>query len=219
MNLIASKVLTMSSKSIAELTGKEHKNVTRTIKWLFEQNLIAQIEPLKYEHRGNYYDYYELDKRSTMVLVAKLSPEFMVAVIDRWQELENSGGFKVPQTMAEALRLAADQQEQIENLASKIKQDAPKVEYVNNYMQGEGLRGLQEAAKSLGFKPRLFIERLEGKWLYRSNEKLMPYQKYIDNGIFKVVEGERNGITFNQSKITPKGMVYFSVRLNSELGN
>ena len=39
--------LTMSSREIAELTHKEHKNVLRVIRDLIEQNLVAQIEPLK----------------------------------------------------------------------------------------------------------------------------------------------------------------------------
>ena len=55
--------LTMSSREIAELTHKEHKNVLRVIRDLIEQNLVAQIEPLKFEYRNQWFDYYELNKR------------------------------------------------------------------------------------------------------------------------------------------------------------
>ena len=44
-------ILTMSSREIAEITHKEHKNVLRVIRDLIEQNLVAQIEPLKFEFR------------------------------------------------------------------------------------------------------------------------------------------------------------------------
>ena len=92
--LIASKtqienIQTMSSREIAELCKKEHKNVLRVIRELIDAHiLVAQIEPLKFEYRGQQFDYYELNKRDSMVVVARLSPEFMAAVVDRWQELE-----------------------------------------------------------------------------------------------------------------------------------
>ncbi|SPX40881.1 Probable phage repressor protein [Haemophilus influenzae] len=82
-------ILTMSSREIAEITHKEHKNVLRVIRDLIEQNLVAQIEPLKFEYRNQWFDYYELNKRDTFVVVARLSPEFTAAVVDRWQALEN----------------------------------------------------------------------------------------------------------------------------------
>ena len=89
MNQIISPVLTMSSREIAELTGKEHKNVIRTIKDLLAAEILdAQIEPLKFEYRGQWFDYYELNKRDSLILVARLSPEFTAHIVDRWQELE-----------------------------------------------------------------------------------------------------------------------------------
>lgn len=89
MNQIISPTLTMSSREIAELTGKEHKNVIRTIKDLLAAEILdAQIEPLKFEYRGQWFDYYELKKRDSLILVALLSPEFTAHIVDRWQELE-----------------------------------------------------------------------------------------------------------------------------------
>lgn len=53
MNQLTTPVLTMSSCDIAELTGKEHKNVCRVIRDLIlDQILDAQLEPLKFEYRG-----------------------------------------------------------------------------------------------------------------------------------------------------------------------
>lgn len=82
---------TMSSREIAALTGKEHKNVLRTIRDLIAAEILAaQIEPLKFEYRGQQFDYYDLGKRDSLVLVARLSPEFTAAIVDRWQELEQA---------------------------------------------------------------------------------------------------------------------------------
>jgi phage regulator Rha-like protein len=89
MNSLVEPALTMSSREIAELTGKEHKNVIRTVKDLLAAEILdAQIEPLKFEYRGQWFDYYELNKRDSLVLVARLSPEFTAHIVDRWQELE-----------------------------------------------------------------------------------------------------------------------------------
>ena len=79
----------MSSREIAELCKKEHKNVTVVIESLIaEQILTAEIQRLEYNHRGNNYKYYALNKRDSLVVVARLSPKFTAIVIDRWQELE-----------------------------------------------------------------------------------------------------------------------------------
>jgi len=90
MNLLQSiQSQTMSSREIAKLCNKEHKNVIRVIKDLSLDHILdAQIEPLKFKYRGQEFDYYELNKRDSIVLVARLSPVFMAAIIDRWAHLE-----------------------------------------------------------------------------------------------------------------------------------
>ena len=80
----------MSSRDIANLCNKEHKNVIRVIRDLLSDEILdAQIEPLKFNYRGQDFDYYELNKRDSIVLVARLNPVFMAKIIDRWEYLEN----------------------------------------------------------------------------------------------------------------------------------
>lgn len=117
MNQLTVPVLTMSSRDIAELTGKEHKNVVRTIKDLISAEILdAQLEPLKFEYRGQWFDYYELSKRDSFVVVARLSPEFTAHIVDRWQELEQKLNpvFNLPQELPSALRALADTYEQLQ---------------------------------------------------------------------------------------------------------
>lgn len=90
MYLSALQNQTMSSREIAKLTNKEHKNVLRVIRDLIlDQILDAQIEPLKFSYKGQEFDYFELNKRDSIVLVARLNPQFMAAIVDRWTYLEN----------------------------------------------------------------------------------------------------------------------------------
>lgn len=107
----------MSSREIAELTGKEHKNVCRVIRDLISDGILdAQLEPLKFEYRGQWFDYYELSKRDSFVVVARLSPEFTAHIVDRWQELEQQLApvFNLPQDLPSALRALADTHEQLQ---------------------------------------------------------------------------------------------------------
>lgn len=117
MNQLTAPVLTMSSRDIAELTGKEHKNVCRVIRDLISDHILdAQLEPLKFEYRGQWFDYYELSKRDSFVVVARLSPEFTAHIVDRWQELEQQLNpvFNLPQDLPSALRALADTYEQLQ---------------------------------------------------------------------------------------------------------
>jgi phage regulator Rha-like protein len=105
----------MSSREIAKLCGKEHKNVTPVIKDLIDKDILtAEIQLSNFEHRGNIYIEYLCNKRDSLVIVARLSPEFTAAVIDRWQELENQQSFKLPTTYKEALLALIAKEEELE---------------------------------------------------------------------------------------------------------
>lgn len=124
---------TMSSREIAELTGKEHKNVLRVIRdLLIGHVLTAQIEPLKSEYRGREFEYYELNKRDSLVLVARLSPEFTAAVVDRWQELESNNQKQLPSNYIEALEALVESEKQKAIMA-------PKADFVDKLVDRNGL--------------------------------------------------------------------------------
>lgn len=159
--------LTMSSREIAELTHKEHKNVLRVIRDLIEQNLVAQIEPLKFEYRNQWFDYYELNKRDTFVVVARLSPEFTAAVVDRWQELEAKQTVQLPQTFAEALRLAADLEEQKQALLLENQQQSTQITSMESYFRN-GITAPQFAKGLNGVNSQKINDHLQQvKWLYK----------------------------------------------------
>ena len=81
---------TMSSREIAQLCEKRHDNVLKLIRNLIAGGVLNSTTPQEYEHPQNGQIYVEFlsDKRDSLVIVARLSPEFTAAVIDRWQELE-----------------------------------------------------------------------------------------------------------------------------------
>lgn len=209
MNQLTTNNLTMSSREIAELTQKEHKNVTRTIESLVDaQILTAQFERLTYNHRGNDYKYYQLNKRDSLVVVARLSPEFTAAVVDRWQYLEDVQKPQLPQSFAEALQLAANQ-------AKMLEEAVPKVEFHDKLVNDAATFSFRDAAKKIQQRPNKFTEwlRLEG-YICKNN---MPKQQYINQGLFKTHTGtSKEEFQFSQTRVTSKGLSYFTAKLGDK---
>lgn len=212
--------LTMSSRVIAELTGKEHKNVLRVIRDLISLNILsAQIEPLKFEYRGQQFDYFELDKRDSLVLVARLSPEFTAVIVDRWQELESKKSPAVPRTYAEALLEAGRLALEVEKQAEQLAVAAPKVAFVDNYVDAGGSKSLRETAKILRMPERAMIETLiRDRVLYRQSGNLLPYSERQKSGLFTVKTGQAETLhAFTQTRVTPRGLSWLAQNYASEL--
>ena len=120
--------LTMSSQEIADLVELRHDNVKRTIETLVTKGIIVQpqIEDEQFADklgRIRTQKVYMIGKRDSYVVVAQLSPEFTARLVDRWQELEeglqsgkNNIQLVVPQSLPEALRLAASLAEEKQQL-------------------------------------------------------------------------------------------------------
>lgn len=217
---IGAAAVTMTSREIAELVEKRHDNVSRTIEALAVRGVIAlpQFEEVSNTGPGPaVIRQYRVGKRDSYVIVAQLSPEFTARLVDRWQELEADVAVQVPQTMAQALRLAADQAEALEVAYAQLALAAPKVEFVDRYATSSGNKGIRETAKLLGANERQFVvwlEREDGGCLYRLAGHLTPRASHLDAGRFVVKTGTADhpdsSHAFNQAKFTPKGVTWIA---------
>jgi phage regulator Rha-like protein len=216
MNSLVEPALTMSSREIAELTGKEHKNVIRTVKDLLAAKILdAQIEPLKFEYRGQWFDYYELKKRDSLVLVARLSPEFTAHIVDRWQELEK----QVKQTNVDlhdphALRRALlNYTEQVIHLETQ-KQSLERT--IDTITQTPAGVKFQQACKILNIKQAVLANWLrQHSWDRKlNNTRASTYYSqergYCETKYEEVARVRPNGDPYTFTKIEffilPKGM-------------
>ncbi|MBO1034285.1 phage antirepressor KilAC domain-containing protein [Delftia sp. SD018] len=207
---ISAAVLTMSSEEIASLVESRHDNVRTSIERLGARGVI-QLPALQEvrNHLGQTVSVYQLCKRDSYVVVAQLSPEFTARLVDRWQELEAQAAPAVPRTMSQALRLAADQAEQIEQQQAALALAAPKAEYVDRYVAANGAKGFRQVAKLLGANEHAFRAWLqEEKIMYRLGGEWTAHQCHIDAGRFVVKTGvaQVNEHAFNATKFTPKGV-------------
>lgn len=82
-------VLTMSSREIAELTGKLHTHVLRDIRVMLEGLGVAETKfgSSYIDPTGRSLPCFNLPKRETMILVSGYSVVLRARIIDRWMEL------------------------------------------------------------------------------------------------------------------------------------
>lgn len=211
MNLIQSNVKTMSSREIAIMTDKQHSKVMRTIEDLLDKGVakMATLTPYVNEQNGQSYNEYRLDKRDSLVLVARLSPEFTAAIVDRWQELEAKQVETPEQLMARALISA---QSVIASKDAQIEAAQPAIRLESAISNDDSTLSMTEAGKKLQVKPRKFIEWLyQHKYIDASN---MPYQRWINQGLLVISTIEKNGKPRSSTRVTGKGFAYFGGKLS-----
>lgn len=217
--ILGAAALTMTSLEIADLTGKRHGDVMRDIRAMMDvlqQNADLRSVCISSTYVGDNdqrYPLYELDKDTSLTLLLGYDVAARMRVIKRWQELEAKQGPALPQTMAQALRLAAEQAEHIEVQEAQLREAAPKVEYVDRYVAANGAKGFRQVAKLLNANEpefRLFLQ--EKKIMYRLGNEWTAYQNQIDAGRFVVKTGvaTRNEHAFSTTKFTPKGVEWIA---------
>ena len=213
--------VTMSSREIAELTKSSHDNVMKTIRRLIAEGVVSGNEtPYHHPQNGQTYSEFLLPFRDTLVVVSGYNADLRARIIDRWQELERGAVMRMtaaepapalPRTFAEALRLAADQQEQIEVQAAQLAVAAPAVEFVERYADSTGTKGFRQVAKLLGANENMFREfLLDERIMYRLGGELTPHAQHIDAGRFCVKAGtaHNSGHAYNAARFTPKGVTW-----------
>ncbi|HGG1320779.1 TPA: Rha family transcriptional regulator [Escherichia coli] len=151
----------MTSIEIAELVGKRHDNVKRTIETLDKGGVIVRPQIEVFEKINNlglrrsveaYVFEGEQGKRDSIIVVAQLSPEFTARLVDRWRELEE----QVRQPLTEIEMIAAmaanavQQQKRLHVVESKVSQVAETVEQIKKGNMPDGYIGYRQLAAKCG---------------------------------------------------------------------
>lgn len=202
-----------SSLQVAETFNKNHRDVLRAVDDLKEgvaQNWADLFYEDTYTHPQNKQQYRIIYmNRDGFTLLAmgftgKKAMKFKLKYIEAFNKMEShikTGGFKVPSTMAEALHLAADQQEQIEAMK-------PKVNYFDQIMASKSLIITTTIAKDYGMSAKAFNDLLKKlKIQYKLGGIWYLYSEYQDNGWVssstRMIDGKPRTLT----KWTQKGRV------------
>lgn len=227
LSISKNETLTMSSKEIANLTGKEHPNVKRDISNMIMQlnypDITAKKMPkfnhselnghgvgvYRYDHNGNIYTGMKLTKRYTELLITGYSVTLRLKVLDRLAELEAKQKPQIPTNFAEALQLAADQ-------AKQLELQAPKVAFVDNLVDRKNLMtATQVAAKHSmsAVKLNRTLDELGGVYNKSVKRGRVFIQSFIDSGYGELKQTEQG---YSQALFTPAGEVYIHEKLISE---
>ena len=224
----------MSSLEIAEVTGKEHKNVLRDIRNLLEQGVNElNFELVDYkDKKGEIRPMYSLTKKGCLILASGYDALLREKIIDRWEELEKKEQEKnqAPVTYLEALKALVVSEEEKERLRleSKKKDEdiermKPKEGYFDDLVDRNLLTNFRDTAKELGLGQKEFINYLlRDGFLYRAKgfrKQLKPCAEYAKD-LFAIKDC-KSGANFwagNQAMITPKGKETFRL-LYSEKHN
>lgn len=217
MELMTNK-MTMSSKEISELLGSRHDNVKRTIETLASKGVIElpQTEEIKTATKPTVAFVFsgEQGKRDSIVVVAQLSPEFTAALVDRWQELER-GTPRLPNfnSPAESARAWAEQFEANQIAQQKLEEAQPKIDFVDRYVDGTGLKKFRDVCRILNVKENTFRAFLiNSKIMYRLDGRYAAYKIHIDVGRFQDKTGTagHNNYAFTETLFTAKGVEWIA---------
>ena len=133
--------------------------------------------------------------------------------------------FAVPQTMAEALRLAADQAEQLEKQQKQLEEARPKVLFADAVSASKDSILVHELAKIIKQngvdtgQQRLFKWLRQNGYLMRARDgENLPTQRAMELGLFEIHKvtiqvPDRDPKVRSTTKVTPKGQQYFINKL------
>ncbi|MEA2104318.1 MAG: phage regulatory protein/antirepressor Ant [Candidatus Cloacimonadota bacterium] len=185
--------ISMTSREIAEQTGKEHRNVRRDVKRMLLE-LYGKEDMLNYEHifkdsYGREQKCYRLPKREVLVLVSGYSIPLRAKIVDRLEELEQRKSktllpdFSNP---AEAARAWAIEYEEKQAALLQIVEDKPKVDYYKNVLDtGDTYTVTQIAKENEMTAIQLNIILKNEKIQFKQSGQWLLYQKYQDMGLVK----------------------------------
>ena len=124
--------------------------------------------------------------------------------------------FKVPETLGEALRLAADLADEIHTKNCQIADLKPRAAFADQVSSATNALPVAEVAKLFGTGEVRFFRWLRSQgFLMRDNK---PYQEYLERGYFKIKEGtyphagSGEPRCYTKTLITGKGQTYLAER-------
>ena len=182
---------TMTSREIAEIIGKEHNKILRDIRDEVEKLEKQSIRAEAIFGLGEYLDknnqkrpMYILTREGVLQLAAKYDAGVRFKLIEK---VTNSG---VPQNFAQALYLAAQQQEKIQNLQleNKMKEQqiaelTSKATYYDLILQNSSVYSVTQIAKDYGMSATALNKLLHEMGIqFNQSGVWLLYQKYAAFG-------------------------------------
>lgn len=227
---------TMTSLEIAEVTGKQHAHIMRDIRKLLEQGVsesnfgLTSYQQAQPNGGTKNVPMYQLTKKGCLILASGYDALLREKIINRWEELEikEREQYQVPQSFAEALMLAAKQQQQIEDqqkqleakskeiveLSGAIAEMKPKVTYVDTILASKETVATTQIAQDYGYSAKEFNvllrnfgiqHKVGGQWILYA--KFLPYG-YVQSDTIAITHRNGSAGSVMHTKWTQKGRLF-----------
>lgn len=164
------EVQTMSSREIAELTGKAHKNVLRDIENMLKALNLEQNSFLSFVNdgpNGRPLKVYNLPKEETLILVSGYNVQMRAAIIRRWQELEAQVAKPLLPDFTDPVAAARAWADEVEQKLLAQQREKEALEYVDR--QARYIDNLENQLRD-GLTLPEFAKRLNGVNVQRVSE-------------------------------------------------
>lgn len=229
---------TMTSLDIADVTGMRHADVMRSIRNMEDawqkvsQRSFALSSYKQTQPNGGYKNVpcYVLNKTECLYIATKFNDEARAKLVLRWEELETKERqqYQVPQSFAEALMLAAKQQEKIEEqqrqleasskeiveLGNTIATMQPKVTYVDMILASKETVTTTQIAQDYGQSAKTFNillrnygiqHKVGGQWILYA--KYLPCG-YVQSDTISITHKNGSAGSVMHTKWTQKGRLF-----------
>lgn len=196
---------TMSSREIAELTGKQHQHVKRDIEKMLGdlKEDASKFGQIYFDSQNRARREYCLDREHTDCLLTGYSAAMRMAVIKRWRELEAQTAPAAPADLSklEILQMALESEKARVLLTVQVEAQAKKIDHLENLFK-EGMSHVQFCKGLNGVNVKQVGHFLEGRsWLYNESKSGTRY---------RVAAYARDKyMTEHQQEITPHGKEAF----------
>ncbi|EEG9540833.1 phage antirepressor Ant [Escherichia coli] len=156
---------------------------------------------------GRSFEVITMTYKQALRVAARESKAVRRSLIDKLEELQqaNSPTPSIPQTLPEALRLAAELAEQKMQLEQQLVAAAPKVDFADRVSAANGIL-IGNFAKVVGLKQNALFSwlRQNGILMAFGARKNVPRQQYINAGYFTVKEVVLDDENGYQIRLTPQ---------------
>ncbi|MBB2306620.1 phage antirepressor KilAC domain-containing protein [Escherichia coli] len=156
---------------------------------------------------GRSFEVITMTYKQALRVAARESKAVRRSLIDKLEELQqaNSPTPSIPQTLPEALRLAAELAEQKMQLEQQLVAAAPKVDFADRVSVANGIL-IGNFAKVVGLKQNALFSwlRQNGILMAFGARKNVPRQQYINAGYFTVKEVVLDDENGYQVRLTPQ---------------
>lgn len=198
----------MTSLQIAEITGKRHADVMKSIRKMepaWEKVNERKFALVEYkDKKGETRPCYSLNKEECLYIATKFNDEARAKLIKRWKELEEQSKPSVPQNYLEALKSLVKSEEEKQQLAlenrkqqqeiltiskenmelgNKITEMLPKVSYYDQILQSNATMTVTQIAQDYGMSAiKLNLLLSDMKIQHKMRGQWILYGQFLTGG-------------------------------------